>query len=76
MLETIKNVQQILEIDNVEAVVVTDTLVNDDASRHARAIKILGKPQHEHGEQTLILEIRLLSSARDNIEIKTPNLYF
>ena len=75
-MSLIKTLNQIVEINDVEAVVVTDLQTTQDAKSHIRAIKIIGAPLGSTGEPNLILEIRLTANDKDKIEIKTPNLYF
>ena len=74
-LSKVTTLHEVIEIDLVESVVITDTLDDETGTNtFVRAIKIFGKPLGKEGQP--VLEVRLKSAVKDHIEVMTPSLYF
>jgi hypothetical protein len=74
MRSAIEQISARLEITDVRDVQVTD-IVDDGAGGFVRAVKFLGEPIASAGP-ALILEVRIRSGMRADLDITTPTLAF
>jgi hypothetical protein len=67
---------QSVEVTDVADVVVTTIEQDPDAGDYVRDIRIFGAAVSEGGSQPLLLQVRIRASARDPLQIISPQSEF
>lgn len=74
MESVITTITQKIAIDKISDVQVSDA-VDDGAGGFVRSVKFFGEPNSSAGD-TLVLDVRIHSETRSDLDITTPTLSF
>jgi len=66
---------QVIEVDNVRDIVVTDIATDPDTGLYVRVLRVKGEPDTGAGAP-VVFELRLLSGDREALNISVPELEF